>query len=215
MATRIYLVRHGATAENMAGKFLGDLNVPLSTEGVNQAQQLANLLVESKDTIVDVYSSPLQRAISTATLIGDSLGKKPMILDGLKEMAFGDWEGKTSKEVNAEDLKLWRQRSPAGSTRPTNGETLSSVANRAEESLNMLSSKHPGQTIVVVTHVYFTKGALERASQVPDGHWSNRLFLDTGSVSLVDWSVDPDKRIVRRINWTPTLNAGSERWGKL
>lgn len=216
MTTRIYLVRHGETVENAAGKFLGDLDVPLSENGILQAEQLGSLFKQFQDSSVIVYSSPLQRATKTATIICDSLGnEKPTTIEELREMSFGDWEGKTSKEVQPDDLKLWRQRSPGGSTKPTNGETLSHVADRAEHTLDSLTRKHPGQTIIVVTHVYFIKGALERASQVEDGHWSNRLFLDTGSVTLIDWSVDADKRIIRRVNWTPRLNSGSERWGPL
>lgn len=214
MTTRIYLIRHGATAENMAGKFLGDLDVPLSEEGMVQAHRLAEHFAKLKDPIADIYCSPLQRAATTAGVIADILNKKPLIVDGLREMSFGDWDGKTSKEVSG-DLAAWKSRSPLGSVGPTNGETLSQVADRAEQNLDTLASRHPGKIILAVSHVYFIKGALSRAVQVADGHLANRFFLDTGSVTLLDWSVDPEKRIVRRVNWTPSIDDGSERWGLL
>ena len=67
--TRLYLVRHGATALTTEDKFSGDIGVELSDDGRWQAAKLGERL--AKEGIAAVYSSPLSRAVDTAHLIVD------------------------------------------------------------------------------------------------------------------------------------------------
>src|SRR5262249_39804736 len=83
-ATRLILVRHGATAHNIENRFSGVNALPLSDVGEQQAKQLADRLATSS-AIGLVASSPLPRARQTADAIADRLGLPVLVVDGLTE----------------------------------------------------------------------------------------------------------------------------------
>jgi broad specificity phosphatase PhoE len=220
-SVRLILIRHGETDVNTAGCFLGDLDVPLNPHGLSVVQSLAQSIVLWKDPIRVILSSPLQRARQTADIIAAQLDHVTIVTEpNLREMSFGSWEGKTSREVatfpsEAADLAKWKQRHPEPTVGPTNGETLGQVGARVEQMLNSWTQQYPGQTLIVVTHVYVIKAALDRAMELPDGYHANRLWLDTASATIIDWNATPAKRTVHRVNWTPLLESGSQKWLKI
>lgn len=89
-----YLVRHGQTDWNRAGKIQGTTDIPLNETGRQQAEQLAAVLKERSGypagTRIDaVYTSPLARAFQTAEILAKE-GKLPLRrLTGLRERDFG------------------------------------------------------------------------------------------------------------------------------
>ena len=101
-----YLVRHGQTDWNRAGKIQGTTDIPLNETGRQQAEQLAAVLKERSGypagTRIDaVYTSPLARAFQTAEILAKE-GKLPLRrLTGLRERDFGCWEGKSWQQVEA------------------------------------------------------------------------------------------------------------------
>src|SRR3954452_18283038 len=101
--TTILLIRHGEN--NMVGKRLaGRLpDVHLNDRGKQQAQQLAEALC--KAPLKAIYSSPLERAVETAEPLAAELGLPVQIAPGLIELGYGDWQGKTLKQLSR--LKLW------------------------------------------------------------------------------------------------------------
>lgn len=218
-STRFIFIRHGETDANTAGCFLGDLDIPLNPEALPVVQSLATSLTTWNDPIKVIISSPLQRARQTAQIIASTLGSTTIILEpNLREMSFGSWEGKTSREVAAvfkDDVLKWRQRYPDSTVGPTNGETLGQVGHRVEKVLDSLTQQYPGQTVIVVTHVYVIKAALDRALELPDGYHANRLWIDTASATIIDWNSDPTARTVHRVNWTTPIESGSQKWLKL
>ena len=87
----IYVTRHGETEWNAVNKVLGRTDIPLNSNGVKQAQELACLL---KDKKIDVFlSSPLSRARQTADIISNEIGVGYRIDDRLIEQDFGTFEG--------------------------------------------------------------------------------------------------------------------------
>jgi len=90
MITRVYLIRHGATAFSAADRFSGATDVPLSEEGERQAARLGQRLAH--EPIAALYSSPLQRALQTAALVAPRL--TPIPCAGLREIDYGHWEGR-------------------------------------------------------------------------------------------------------------------------
>ena len=89
---KIYFVRHGQTQWNREGKFQGSLNSPLTEEGVNQANRLANKFESGNFIFNKVYSSPLGRAFNTAELI--TKYKQEIIpINEFREISVGDMEG--------------------------------------------------------------------------------------------------------------------------
>ena len=126
---RVYLVRHGETGWNAEGRFAGRTDAPLNDTGIAQADALAGRLLHPPTA---VYSSPLRRAVHTAEAVAAAHGLRVHCKDGLRDMGFGDWEGKTFDEIAESTpgaLEQWR-RSPH-TTRVPGGETLDEVQARA------------------------------------------------------------------------------------
>ena len=90
-ATRLYLVRHGQTDWNLAGKLQGQTDIPLNETGRQQAKQAKKLL--GNLSFDAVYSSPLSRAVETAQLISGHSTLQIITDERIKEIAFGQWEG--------------------------------------------------------------------------------------------------------------------------
>ena len=88
-----YFIRHGETDWNVKKKIQGKTDVPLNENGLNQAKALAKELVRLQPDVMRVYTSPQKRASETARIAAEALGIRCMILDGLKEMDLGEWEG--------------------------------------------------------------------------------------------------------------------------
>ena len=96
---RLWLVRHGVTTWNSERRFCGQSNPVLSPEGEKQAQAVGLQL--SQRAIAAIYTSNLQRAVQTATIIGKyQQPALPMHLSGAwRELFFGAWEGLTYPEI--------------------------------------------------------------------------------------------------------------------
>jgi alpha-ribazole phosphatase len=108
----LYVVRHAEPAT--LGVLLGQCDPPLSELGRRQAGELL------KDArLAVVYSSPLRRARETAELL--ARGATIEIVDDLREITYGDWDGRTWAEIEAVDpdmarrkMEDWRGETPAG-----------------------------------------------------------------------------------------------------
>jgi ribonuclease H / adenosylcobalamin/alpha-ribazole phosphatase len=195
--TRLILVRHAAT-EHSGQRFSGRNEVALSDVGERQATALANRTFRD---VTAVVSSPLRRARQTATVIAAALGVEVSVHDGLVETDFGAWEGLTFDEVQrswATELTAWLSNADAA---PPDGESMSAVAARVRRVRDELIAKHPGATVMVVTHVTPIKSLLRLALDAPVVAMS-RMHLDTASVSIVDYYADgmPSVRLVNDIS---------------
>jgi 2,3-bisphosphoglycerate-dependent phosphoglycerate mutase len=149
--TRLLLIRHGETAWNAEHRIQGHLDIPLSPAGVRQSALLAARLASER--IDAIYSSELLRAWLTAVPISDRLGLPLMAEARLRERAFGIFEGLTLAEIAArypDDFRRWRQREPGWQLR--DGETGQQLIDRVLTALHEVSERHPGQTVVAVTH---------------------------------------------------------------
>ncbi len=146
--TVFLLIRHGENEYVASGRLAGRLpGVHLNAAGRAQAQALADSLrglpVEA------VYSSPLERTLETAAPIAAAFGLPVIPRQGLLEVDFGAWQGKTLKALQRR--KLWRtvQRTPARMRFP-GGETFAQAQQRIAEELEHLSRQHPAPQALVV-----------------------------------------------------------------
>ena len=150
----IYLVRHGETEWNRAGRMQGQLDSPLTARGEAQARAMGETLAALEVEGFDLLASPLGRTRATAAIIASALGRDPetMATDGrLMEMTWGDWDGLTRAEIEARDpgalaqrrADHWDYRPPGG------GENYAMVALRVGD---WLASRTPGQPLIVVSH---------------------------------------------------------------
>src|SRR5262249_4579482 len=99
-ATRVYLVRHGATTLTAEDAFAGETDVPLSDVGRDQLRKLACRLAQ--EPIAAFYASPLGRTMETARILAEPHGKPITAVSGLREISHGHWEGRTRADVKKE-----------------------------------------------------------------------------------------------------------------
>lgn len=95
---KLILVRHGESEYNAKGIIQGHIDTDLTPKGIIQAHLLA-LELKSKFNIKKIFSSDLRRAYRTAYIIGDNIGLDIIKDNRLREMYFGDWEGKSYQEI--------------------------------------------------------------------------------------------------------------------
>lgn len=104
-AYKIHLIRHAMTEENLDGKYIGQTDVPASEYGLRQIKDIIDEYGGYPE-VDAVVSSPLKRCTEIAKLIYPD--KEPMILNGLIEYDFGEFEGRTADEMKDDDaFKTW------------------------------------------------------------------------------------------------------------
>jgi probable phosphoglycerate mutase len=136
-----------------------------------------------------VLCSPLTRAVETAKPAAEALGRTPRTDDRLRELDFGLWEGKTFREIQAEDPETARRFLDDASYGFPGGEPLESGAQRALEVFSDLSRSYADRTVLVVAHNTLLRLALCRVLGVPLGRY-RRLMprLVNGAVSEVRYA---------------------------
>jgi len=194
--TRLVLVRHAATEHSPQRRFSGRNDLPLSDLGRQQAVMLARRALTFGD-VAAVVSSPLRRARQSAELIAEAIGREVTVNDGFVESDFGAWEGLTLEEVQQgwpRELSAWLT---SGDAAPPGGESLEIAARRVRRARDELIAKHPGATVVVVSHVTPIKSLLRLALDAPVSAMS-RMYLDPASVSITNYYADgtPSVRLV-------------------
>jgi broad specificity phosphatase PhoE len=150
-ATRLYLIRHGATELSAEDRFAGAIDVDLSEEGRRQAQALGTRLAD--DHVVAVYCSPLRRCSDTAKSVAAPHGLTPIVREGLREIAHGRWEGMRRSEVEArfaEEYAAWEE--DPFTFAPEGGESGVNVLARALPVVREIVLAHPAANVAVVSH---------------------------------------------------------------
>ncbi|HHY90333.1 MAG TPA: histidine phosphatase family protein [Clostridiales bacterium] len=148
---RLYIVRHGETQWNAEARAQGSQNVQLTENGINQARLLANRIQHYP--IHAIYSSDLDRAYETAKIIGKKINLEVNILNELREMSFGKWEGLTMDEIQQkyhDHYIVWRS-TPHQAEIP-DGERLLDVQTRSLKAVHQLLKRHKDQNILIVSH---------------------------------------------------------------
>jgi broad specificity phosphatase PhoE len=206
---RIFLVRHGETAQNLQMRYLGIRDEPLTSAGRRQARRAAAAL--SGLSIKAVISSPLCRAADTAARIQKACGGVLRMESRLAEGSFGRWEGLTREEVLAlgkKDAALLARWESDPACAPPEGESIQDIQERVLSLLEELRSEFNGSSIVLVSHVGPIKALLAAVLEMPLQS-SRRLFLDPGTISVVEWGTQP---FLRLFNSHAHLGWASARW---
>lgn len=203
---RLLLVRHGETQWNREKRFQGQIDVPLNENGHKQAAAVANYLRDVP--IHRAISSPLLRPKQTAeAILIQHPGVELELIDGLKEISHGLWEGKLEHEIEAEygaELKQW-QRSPEMVQMPE-GENLQEVWERSAATWDEIVRSTAVQenlaqgtltTVLVVAHDAVNKAILcHIMGWGPEYFW--RFKQGNGAVSVIDYPYGPDGEAVLR-----------------
>ncbi|MCA1824552.1 MAG: bifunctional RNase H/acid phosphatase [Frankia sp.] len=203
--TTTLLVRHAQTGLSAEKRFSGVGDVPLNEVGRAETEALARRIAESADRIAAVWSSPLDRARTTATAIARALDLSVTEHSGLREVDFGAWEGLTLEDVARDWPELFAQWSAGTDVAPPGGESFRAAAARVHAAAADVIAKNPEATVVVVSHVTPLKLLLGSALRA-ETTALYRVYLEPASVSIVDW-YDDGFAVVRAVNDTCHLDA--------
>jgi broad specificity phosphatase PhoE len=185
---RLYLVRHAAPDEWAAGRCCGRTDVPLSAEGRRSADRLAAAFADLP--VAAVYSSPLRRALATAGPIAAASDREVTLRDGLAEIDFGTFEGRTLDELARAEPDLYaRWMAAPTAVRFPGGESYADVRERAVAAARAIVRRHPDQAAVAVAHGGPIRAILGAALDMPDDAVF-RLGVPHASVSVVEWMGD-------------------------
>lgn len=180
----VLLARHGQSVSNAIRRFQGVQDVPLSELGLRQAQALSSAV--SGRRLAHVYASPLQRARRTAEIAMAGRDVPLSVVDDLRELSLGEWEGRAIEEIRALPGDPYAQwvRDPVAYT-PPGAEPLETVQSRVLRALAKIAAAHPnGDDVLVVAHGGVISTYLAHWLGLPLGSiW--RLTLSNGSLSEV------------------------------
>lgn len=145
----VFLVRHAVTAQTSTKLVGRTAGVHLSDRGVEQAEVVAERLTTAKLTAL--YSSPLERALETAQVIGRRVGLEAQARDGLNEIEYGSYTNRSFATLRR--TKLWSrlERWPSAVRFP-GGENLREAQARSVDEIESLCVRHPKEFICCVTH---------------------------------------------------------------
>ena len=189
VGVELWLVRHGETEWSLSGAHTSRTDIPLTDRGRQRAEKLKSYL---KNVQFDaVFMSPMQRARETAAIAG--FGDIAKVEDGLKEWDYGVYEGKTTKEIQAEILGwlVWKDEI-------VGGETVEHVGERADGVIARALAGAPDEgKVALFAHAHILRILAARWIGLPakDGAL---LALGTGSVSVLGW--ERETRVMERWN---------------
>ena len=152
----LVLLRHGQSAWNLENRFTGWIDVPLSENGIKEAEAAAEKLIHFK--FDNAFTSALQRAQHTLRIVLEKTNQidVPVIADqALNERMYGDLQGmnkdEARKKFGEEQVKIWRR---SYDIAPPNGESLKDTANRVIPYFekNILPLLQQGKNILIVAH---------------------------------------------------------------
>lgn len=184
MSLRLYLVRHGETPYSKTGGYCGAIDPELTAEGLLMADGLA-AAYRSQDWAA-AFVSPMKRTIATAKPLCEAVGLEMQFRDGLKEIRYGEWEGKTAEFVRehyAEDYQRWLTE-PAWNP-PTGGETAVEIASRASLVIAEIQEKYKAGNVLLVSHKATIRIILCSLLGIDLGRYRDRIALLAASVSIV------------------------------
>ena len=193
-ACQIYLLRHGRTESNTAGRLMGQLDEPLAELGRTQAD-LAGRSLRGRN-IAAVYASDLRRASDTAEIVAEQLGLTVVRHSGLREINMGDWAGKTYAEVQSTDAATYAAvRANPHQSGPRNGESEGEMIERVWRALGEIAAAHPGESVLVVSHGGPLRAVTARVLGL--GHLSSGTFaVDNCGILLLEWAGDTQRLLV-------------------
>ena len=149
---RLLLARHGQSVSNAVRRFQGAQDVALSPLGVRQAEALG--LAIGRRRVAHVYASPLERARRTAEIARGGSAVPLTLVDDLRELSLGDWEGCTVEEIRTRPGDPYSQwvRDPVLCS-PPGGEPLPVVQARVLRAVADIAAAHPnGDDVLIVSH---------------------------------------------------------------
>jgi broad specificity phosphatase PhoE len=185
--SRVYLLRHAEVEAPWRGLLLGRTDAPPDATGVQRFARIGQLLRERG--VGAAFTSPLLRARACA----DALGFEAHVIPGLAEIDFGEWEGKSFRDV-PRAVSLYED--PASAQIP-GGESFEWFATRVREAIHAILLREPERPTAVVSHGVVNRVILAEAMGLAHKRMF-RIAQDPGCINLVDYGAG--WRCVRLLN---------------
>lgn len=197
MNSKVFLVRHGETDWTRERRLLGQRDLGLNADGVNQAHAAAMALQDVE--ITEVISSPLLRAVQTAEVVGGvcdmDVGRDPRLI----EMALGRWEGMPHDAALVDPGYQAFLDDPEETPVP-GGERITAVRDRAVAAVQQALADNPSRSnLVLVSHASVLRVLLAHylGLGLADYH---RLHVGHGSISVLSFADDRELPRILAIN---------------
>jgi broad specificity phosphatase PhoE len=187
-ATTLLLVRHAETDDNVSMRLSGWTDTDLSPRGESQIELLADHFNRQHGHIDALYSSPLIRARRTAEAIGALTGHEPILMDDLREMYFGELDGRPFEELREAYAQLLEadENSEVDDFVWPSGESRSGFTARVLRSTNEIARRHAGRAVGVVTHGGFIATLLTILHAESAARW-RKWVVPNASLSEIVW----------------------------
>ena len=197
--TVLWLLRHPEPEASARGRCYGSLDVALSPEGIRQARSVADRLAQ--ETFTAIYTSPRQRCRQAAQILAAGRTCPVETKAALRELDFGQFEGRTYDEIAALYPDLYQQ----WMERPTEtqfpgGESYGEMHARVMAITRDLPSRHAGQSIALVTHGGVIRIILADALGMDSGNIF-RIGQRYGAINVVRYF--GESAIVEMVNAQP------------
>ncbi|HWM84709.1 MAG TPA: histidine phosphatase family protein [Kofleriaceae bacterium] len=203
METTVFLIRHGVTPWHAERRVLGQRDIPLSPDGVKQAHAAAAAL--SRVKLAEVLSSPLQRAVQTAEIIGRQSGIEVARDPRLNDFKLGKWTGMSYADIAAAPEYQQFLREPSTVEIP-DGESLHDVERRAVAAVEQALSDSPsGDAVAIVSHAGIIRVLLAHYLGSPPANY-HRIRVSPGSISVLCFADDRELPRVLAVNLAGPLD---------
>lgn len=197
----VYLVRHGAITAELRRCFVGQLDVPLSEEGIEQAQALRNWLRET--SFSRIIASDLTRSVETASILAGGNGSLVEAMRALREIHLGTWEGMSFEDVQrlfpqeyaerGRDIENWRT---------PDGESFADCRARVLDALGKIVATSEGN-VLLAGHAGVNRLILCSALEIPTRRLHD-ISQDCGCLNIV--ALTPGRTRVHLMNGVPGTN---------
>jgi alpha-ribazole phosphatase len=185
----IHLVRHGDTSQAAEGIFCGELDPPLTDHGRAQAERLAPATAHLG--LIALYCSPKLRARQTAEPIARASGLEPILEPGLREIAYGRWDGLKESDVREKEpaaLAAWH--ADPSLVAPPGGETAYDIAARAMPVLMRVRDRHKSGHVMLVSHKATIRVMVCALLGMPLQRFRTYVACPTTSVTTFDFGAE-------------------------
>jgi probable phosphomutase (TIGR03848 family) len=180
---KVVLIRHAESTANIEGILAGrSPGVKLTSAGIKQAEALVELFAKIEFTAL--YSSPIERCLTTAKLAMGKDHNKVQIHDDLSEVDYGQWTGRKIESLTTDPLWKVIRDEPSKAAFP-DGESLLHMCNRAVSGFRTITEQHSeGDVVAVFSHADIIKAIV---SSMVGNHFDNyqRLQVDNAKLNIL------------------------------
>ena len=197
--TTLLLVRHAETDDNVSMRLSGWTDTDLTPRGESQVELLADHFNRHHGHVDALYSSPLIRARRTAEAIGALTGHAPILLDDLREMYFGELDGRPFEELREAHAHLLEADENADLEDFVwpSGESRSGFTSRVLRTTSLIARRHAGRSVGIVTHGGFIATLMTILHGESPAYW-RRWVVPNASLSEVVWDAATETHILVR-----------------